>query len=105
MSLLVEPVMVNVSPPAGIGLDSNAGVSLYVNVLLTGEPENVNTCFTGNIISPGTAAFAVTMHKPIRTAGIKSTERVPLTIRFQNGDLFIFNFIALLMPTISVTGI
>jgi len=89
--------------PEGIGFAALPGVSLYVNVLFTGEPEKLNACCIGNVISPGFAANTLWVNKLIRETRISDIESTTLTIRFLYCGFIPFGIPALLMLSISLT--
>jgi len=94
--------VLSLASPAGIGFAASSGVSLYLNVLLAGEPENFNSCFTGNVISPGVAANAVGVNKLIRETRISDIESTALPIRFLYCGFITFVISAVFMLSISL---
>ena len=97
-SFVVEPEMVNIPPPVGIGFNGDSGVSSYVNRLPGGDPVNVNTCCIGSVINPEVeGASAVVMHNPIRTAVSTETKRIVLTIRLLFSGVFLFDILIVFM--------
>jgi len=95
------PVMVNIPPCKGIGLENVAGTNSYVNKLPGGVPVNVNVCCICILATPGLEASAVELNKLIREISNIATERARHPIRLLYGGFLFIVIPVFLMVIIS----